>query len=399
MKLSIKVGATSQTVNIFIQDSSSTTGAGLTGLVYNTASLVAYYALTRAAAVSITLATLAAITTAWSSGGFKEVDATNMPGWYRLDIPDAALASGRFVAIHLKGATNMAPLPIEIELTGWDNQDGVRGGLTALPNAAAEAAGGLYTRGSGAGQINQDANGRVDVNLKATLGTTSTGAAGYVGLDWGQVTNKTTTNALTGTTIATSQVVASVSGAVGSVTGLTASDVGAIKTKTDFLPSATAGAAGGVFIAGTNAATTVTTSFTTTFTGNLTGSVASVTGAVGSVTAGVTVTTNNDKTGYSLTQSFPANFSSMLINGSGLVTYSNTAPPTAAANATAVWGATVEGAFTYEGYMRLTGSALFGKLSGISSNLPVFRDTADSKNRISATQTADGRTAVTLDAS
>jgi hypothetical protein len=72
-----------------------------------------------------------------------------------------------------------------------------------------------------------------------------------------------------------------------------ATNISAIKTKTDFLPSATAGAAGGVFIAGTNAATTVTTSFTTTFTGNLTGS-------VNSVTSGVTVTTNNDKSGYSI---------------------------------------------------------------------------------------------------
>lgn len=61
-------------------------------------------------------------------------------------------------------------------------------------------------------------------------------------------------------------------------------EVGDIKTKTDFLPSATAGATGGLFIAGTNAATTITTALTTTFTGNLTGSVASVTGAVGSVT-------------------------------------------------------------------------------------------------------------------
>ena len=46
-----------------------------------------------------------------------------------------------------------------------------------------------------------------------------------------------------------------------------------IKTKTDYLPSATAGAAGGVFIAGTNAATTITTALTTTFTGNLSGDV------------------------------------------------------------------------------------------------------------------------------
>jgi hypothetical protein len=49
--------------------------------------------------------------------------------------------------------------------------DSVRAGLTALPNAAAEAAGGLYTRGAGAGQINQDANGRVDTNPVAWRGT------------------------------------------------------------------------------------------------------------------------------------------------------------------------------------------------------------------------------------
>src|SRR4051812_22829227 len=121
MKLSIQAGSTSQTVNVFVRDSSSTTGAGLTGLVYNTSSLVAYYGLSRAAAVAITLATQT-VTGAWSSGGFVEISSANMPGWYRLDIPDAALASGRFVSIHLKGATNMAPLPIEIELTATNNQ-------------------------------------------------------------------------------------------------------------------------------------------------------------------------------------------------------------------------------------------------------------------------------------
>lgn len=59
------------------------------------------------------------------------------------------------------------------------------------------------------------------------------------------------------------------------------------------LANAVPGAAGGLFIAGTNAATTVTTSFTTTFTGNLTGSVGSVTGAVGSVTGAVASVTGN----------------------------------------------------------------------------------------------------------
>lgn len=55
-----------------------------------------------------------------------------------------------------------------------DLNDSVRAGLTALPNAAAEAAGGLYTRGVGAGQVNQDANGRVDTRWVAgnvTVGT------------------------------------------------------------------------------------------------------------------------------------------------------------------------------------------------------------------------------------
>ena len=47
----------------------------------------------------------------------------------------------------------------------YDPADTVRLGLTALPNAAAEAAGGLYTRGTGAGQINQPANGMVDTNI------------------------------------------------------------------------------------------------------------------------------------------------------------------------------------------------------------------------------------------
>lgn len=74
---------------------------------------------------------------------------------------------------------------------------------------------------------------------------------------------------------------------LGTIDDYVDTEVAAIKTKTDYLPSATAGASGGLFIAGTNAATTITTGLTTTFTGNLTGSVGSVTGAVGSVIGNV----------------------------------------------------------------------------------------------------------------
>jgi hypothetical protein len=64
-------------------------------------------------------------------------------------------------------AANAVPVNVNLITTGGDFSDGVRYGLTSLPNAAAEAAGGLYTRGTGAGQINQDANGRVDANMAA----------------------------------------------------------------------------------------------------------------------------------------------------------------------------------------------------------------------------------------
>lgn len=168
-KLDILAGATSVSVAMFIQDSSSTTGAGLTGLVYNTSGLTCYAVVPGASAAAVSLATLAAANSAWSSGGFKEIDATNMPGWYRFDIPNANIASGRSVGFHFKGATNMAPLPLEISLTAVNNQDGVRFGMTALPNAAAEAAGGLYTRGTGAGQIEQEDNGKISINVKQWL--------------------------------------------------------------------------------------------------------------------------------------------------------------------------------------------------------------------------------------
>src|SRR5512143_1287253 len=102
-------GSTSQTFMVFIRDSSSTTGAGLTGLAFNTASLVASYCRPAAARQAITLATQTT-TGAWSSGGFVEIDATNMPGCYRFDVPDAVFATGVTSAIvMLKGAANMEP--------------------------------------------------------------------------------------------------------------------------------------------------------------------------------------------------------------------------------------------------------------------------------------------------
>lgn len=121
-KLILKAGSTSVRLHVFIQDSSSTTGAGLTGLVYNSSGLTCYYARPGSTAAAVSLVTQT-VTGAYSSGGFVEIDATNMPGWYRLDVPNAVLASGVLCAgMMLRGATNMAPLPLEIQLTAQDFQ-------------------------------------------------------------------------------------------------------------------------------------------------------------------------------------------------------------------------------------------------------------------------------------
>lgn len=128
----VKKGDTSRIEYIFVQNSSSTTGAGLTGLVFNSSGLTAYYVRTQGSATAITLATQT-VTGAFSSGGFVEVDATNMPGIYRVDIPDAVFATGvDKAALLLKGATNMAPVALEYQLVDFDPEDAAGLGLSRV---------------------------------------------------------------------------------------------------------------------------------------------------------------------------------------------------------------------------------------------------------------------------
>jgi hypothetical protein len=118
MKLRLRAGSTSVRVLIFIPDTTRSDGGGLTGLTNASSGLVAAYAReddgnAGATSISIVSATLGTFT----SGGFKEKDATKMPGDYELGLPDAVLAVGsRWARITLQGAANMAPVELEIEL-------------------------------------------------------------------------------------------------------------------------------------------------------------------------------------------------------------------------------------------------------------------------------------------
>ena len=132
---------------VFIGDTSKTDGSGLANLVHNSSGLVAYYfAGDLNNDVQITLATAALGT--WTSGGFVAVDNTNMPGWYEIGIPDAALDGGNEVAIQLRGAANMAPVNIYISLDSVDYQDAAGFGLSRI-DAAISSRMATYTQPTG----------------------------------------------------------------------------------------------------------------------------------------------------------------------------------------------------------------------------------------------------------
>ena len=131
---------------------------------------------------------------------FKEIDATNHPGDYEIQIADArfAVSNAKKLLVSFSGVATLLATDYEVMLAVVNWFDGVHFGLTAIPNTACTTNASLITSGTGTDQLQ----------------VTGGGAAP----DWAHVKSPTTTVGLTGTTIATSQVVASITGAVGSVT-------------------------------------------------------------------------------------------------------------------------------------------------------------------------------------
>jgi hypothetical protein len=118
--ITIAPGSTSQSIELYL---------GATGLTSSTSGLTARYNRTRTASVSIPLIART-IAQAWTAGGFAEVDATNMPGVYRLDLPDAALAAGADdVTVVVRGASGTNGAVMTVKLSS--------GGLTEAQTAGA----------------------------------------------------------------------------------------------------------------------------------------------------------------------------------------------------------------------------------------------------------------------
>jgi hypothetical protein len=171
MRRKIKAGLTSLSLPVIVYDTASTTGGGLSGLTHTTSGLILEYRRQGQSSwtqLGVGTGLVSKTLGNYVSGGI--VDNGSRAGRYEIDIPDAAIAAGaRMVEICLRGAANMHPVDIEIELDAVDYQTDAFGALK--PTTAGRT---------------------LDVS-----------AGGEAGIDLANVGSPTTTLNLSGTTIKT----------------------------------------------------------------------------------------------------------------------------------------------------------------------------------------------------
>ena len=144
----IQYDSTDQSVVVKIID--STTGLPEEAVEHDSTGIALWYRREGGTKQAITPAALAALNDAHADGGIEHID----DGYYRLDIPDAAFASGASGVLIGGTVTGMIILAAYVPLVAYNPADAVRLGLTSLPNAAADAAGGLPV--SDAGGLDMD---------------------------------------------------------------------------------------------------------------------------------------------------------------------------------------------------------------------------------------------------
>jgi hypothetical protein len=118
MKLQRVIGTTSQILNVFVQDATVSTGAGLANITNPNYS----WFHNNQAAVSTGVASTAGAMGIFSTSAWVQVSSSNALGWYQFGAPDGLWSTGDAVALHIYGAASMAPLPIEVELTRTNDQ-------------------------------------------------------------------------------------------------------------------------------------------------------------------------------------------------------------------------------------------------------------------------------------
>lgn len=303
MKRIFATNSTQQRMVIFVQNATSTTGGGLTGVAFSAAGLSWYYYKASGTSTSVTLASATLGT--WASGGWKEIDATHLPGFYEIGIPDAVWnSSAPWAVMQLGGAANMVPVNMEIELCSVDPYNANNFGLASLPTAIPAAAGGLVLVGTiGTGYLDLTATGQVDVGKWLGTAVTSNVGVPVVYATGGTITTVTGTVTATVPTVTPANVTQWLGTAVTSNAGVPIVDVaaGTISTVTGTVTATVPSLSTNVNVQqwlGTAVTSNagipivdVAAGTVTTVSGNVGGSVGSVTGTVTATVVGGTIAT------------------------------------------------------------------------------------------------------------
>lgn len=152
-KLMRRNGSTSNILRIFLEDSTSAVKAGKTGLAFDTSGLViSTIANNEATATTYTSAgsTIETISTLGTYAAptatkcrFKEVDSTNQPGVYELQLADAryAISGAKSLFITIHGVANTVTSTQEIDLAAQidTNTDAILSGVVGIGTAGGAA--------------------------------------------------------------------------------------------------------------------------------------------------------------------------------------------------------------------------------------------------------------------
>jgi len=203
-------GSVDRSVTVDIID--STDGTPENGVVFNTSGIDLWYRREGAARTAITEVTLAALTTAHTDGGFLYVS----DGTYRLDLPDAAFATGANYVDFGGTVTGMIVIGGRVRLVDYSLEDSVRLGLTGLANATPGAAGGLLIAGTNA-DFDVTANSAFAGGITVTQSSSNTAGVAITGNGTGNGITVTSGSGATGTALAL--VAASTNGTALTATG------------------------------------------------------------------------------------------------------------------------------------------------------------------------------------
>lgn len=165
--------ATDRSVILRIIDSAL--GTPETGVVYNSSGIDLWYRREGAAKVSITEASLSALTDAHADGGFLAVG----DGYYRLDLPDAAVATGANYVDVGGSVTDMVVIGGRVRLVNFDLETALQavnvtqfGGSNGTFSSGRPEVNTTHLAGNSSAVANLDRSARTIVRF--TVGSSST---------------------------------------------------------------------------------------------------------------------------------------------------------------------------------------------------------------------------------